>query len=186
MLALVVEDSYDGPRFDGEITTEFVLAMLERFKQQKSIHRKYAYKVQSLLLNGAESWCSLNCFFQILSQIKALLYSLPTMLEIPVAPSGKLTVCGDTHGQFYDLMNIFALNGLPSETNPYLFNGDFVDRGSFSVETMFTMFAFKLLLPDHYMILRGNHETINLNKVYGFEGEVKHKYAAKIVLALGT
>lgn len=100
------------------------------------------------------------------------------MVEIPVAADGKMTVCGDTHGQFYDVMNLFKVNGLPSETNPYLFNGDFVDRGSFSVEVMFTMFAFKLLLPAHFHMTRGNHETINMNKMYGFEGEVKHKYVA--------
>lgn len=64
-------------------------------------------------------------------------------------------MCGDTHGQFYDLLNIFELNGLPSETNPYIFNGDFVDRGSFSVEVILTLFGFKLLYPDHFHLLRG-------------------------------
>uniref|UniRef100_A0A8U7P068 protein-serine/threonine phosphatase n=1 Tax=Corvus moneduloides TaxID=1196302 RepID=A0A8U7P068_CORMO len=68
----------------------------------------------------------------------------------------KVTVCGDTHGQFYDLLNIFELNGLPSEANPYIFNGDFVDRGSFSVEVILTLFGFKLLYPDHFHLLRGN------------------------------
>nr|XP_008540866.1 PREDICTED: serine/threonine-protein phosphatase 5 [Equus przewalskii] len=67
----------------------------------------------------------------------------------------KITVCGDTHGQFYDLLNIFELNGLPSEANPYIFNGDFVDRGSFSVEVILTLFGFKLLYPDHFHLLRG-------------------------------
>ncbi|KAL7980746.1 hypothetical protein Chor_001900 [Crotalus horridus] len=77
----------------------------------------------------------------------------------------KITVCGDTHGQYYDLLNIFELNGLPSEYNPYLFNGDFVDRGSFSVEVILTLFGFKLLYPDHFHLLRG---------------EVKAKYTAQM------
>lgn len=50
--------------------------------------------------------------------------------------------------QFYDLLNIFELNGLPSEENPYLFNGDFVDRGSFSVEVILTLFAIKCMCPS--------------------------------------
>uniref|UniRef100_A0A3B3TGB7 Serine/threonine-protein phosphatase n=1 Tax=Paramormyrops kingsleyae TaxID=1676925 RepID=A0A3B3TGB7_9TELE len=94
--------------------------------------------------------------------------------------SEKITICGDTHGQYYDLLNIFELNGLPSPTNPYLFNGDFVDRGSFSVEVILTLFGFKLLYPDYFHLLRGNHETDNMNQMYGFEGEVKAKYTAQM------
>lgn len=74
-------------------------------------------------------------------------------------------------------MNIFEKNGLPSETNPFLFNGDFVDRGSFSVECIFTLFGFKLLYPNHFFMSRGNHESINMNQMYGFFGEVTAKYS---------
>lgn len=94
---------------------------------------------------------------------------------------GHFTVCGDTHGQFYDLLNIFAKGGFPSETNPYLFNGDFVDRGSFSFETAFTLLAIKLACPKGLFMLRGNHETKNMNKIYGFEGEVHHKYDSTVM-----
>jgi serine/threonine-protein phosphatase 5 len=79
-------------------------------------------------------------------------------------------------GQYYDLLNIFEINGRPSPTNMYLFNGDFVDRGSFSVEVIFTLLAYKWLYPNSFFLNRGNHETDDMNKVYGFEGEVKAKF----------
>ncbi len=71
--------------------------------------------------------------------------------------TGEFTVCGDVHGQFYDLLNIFKINGNPSTNNPYLFNGDFVDRGSFSVEVIVTLLAWKLALPNSFFLSRGNH-----------------------------
>eukprot|EP00398_MALV-I-01_sp_L67-1_P000169 gene169-918_t len=101
---------------------------------------------------------------------------LPTLVDIDVPPGTEFTVCGDVHGQYYDLINIFELNGRPSDTNPYLFNVDFVDRGSFSVECILLLFAYKLAYPNHMHLARGNHETMNLNKLYGFEGEVTAKY----------
>ena len=101
-------------------------------------------------------------------------------MEVAIPEGSKFTVCGDIHGQFFDLMNIFALNGLPSPENPYLFNGDFVDRGSFSVECIFVLFGFKLLYPDSFFMSRGNHESENMNKMYGFEGEVKAKYSSNM------
>lgn len=91
-----------------------------------------------------------------------------------------ITVCGDLHGQFFDLCNIFTINGDPSEENPYLFNGDFVDRGSFSSEVILTLFAYKCLYPKGIFLTRGNHETSAMNKMYGFEGEIRSKYNRKL------
>ena len=69
-------------------------------------------------------------------------------------------MCGDTHGQYYDLLNIFDSFGYPSESNPYLFNGDFVDRGSFSLEVVLLLLTFKVVYPEHLHLSRGNHETL--------------------------
>merc|ERR1719420_1565099 len=108
----------------------------------------------------------------MLIDIRQYFMSQPTLVDIDVPEGNKFTICGDVHGQYYDLLNIFELNGLPSETNPYLFNGDFVDRGSWSAEIIFTLFALKCLYPTSLHLARGNHETKNMNKLYGFEGEI--------------
>lgn len=102
-----------------------------------------------------------------------------SLVHITVPEDKEVTVCGDIHGQYYDLLNIWSINGNPSEENPYLFNGDFIDRGSFSVEVVLSLLAWKVALPNHLFMARGNHESRNLNKMYGFEGEVKHKYNEK-------
>jgi serine/threonine-protein phosphatase 5 len=98
-------------------------------------------------------------------------------IQVPRTDDGTLTICGDTHGQFFDLLNIFRKNGNPSPKHAYLFNGDFVDRGSFSAEVILTLLAYKCLYPDTFHLSRGNHETDNMNRVYGFEGEIRAKYS---------
>ena len=104
----------------------------------------------------------------------------PSLIDINIKKNVTFNICGDIHGQFYDLLNIFKLYGYPSENNQYLFNGDFVDRGSFSVECLITLLCFKLLYPKHFYLARGNHESRNLNKVYGFEQEVNTKYDSTV------
>lgn len=115
--------------------------------------------------------------------------SLSSLIEIDIPteppendPNAKprITVCGDTHGQFYDVCNIFEINGYPSASNPYLFNGDYVDRGSWSVECALTYLLFKIHDPTCIYLTRGNHETKNMNRIYGFEGEVRAKYDERI------
>ena len=156
--SMIVPDDYDGPRLDGgPITLAFVRAAIAYMKSQKRLHVRV---VSEILLRSI-----------------AYLKKRPTLMDID-APE-KFTVCGDTHGQFYDLCNIFELNGEPSPTNPYLFNGDFVDRGSFSVEVILTLLMWQLLHPTGMYLTRGNHETRNMNKMYGFDGEVKYKYNEK-------
>ncbi len=102
-----------------------------------------------------------------------------SLTRVEIDDLEEITVCGDVHGQFYDLLNIFHLNGMPSEENPYLFNGDFIDRGSFSVEVILTLLSWKVCYPQHFFMTRGNHEAMSLNKMYGFFGEVTSKYDKK-------
>ncbi|KAL4332503.1 hypothetical protein GQ457_07G003810 [Hibiscus cannabinus] len=157
-----VEPQYSGAKIEGDVVTlDFVKKMMDDFKNQKCLHKRYAY--------------------QIVLQMREMLQVQPSLVDINIPNGSHFTVCGDVHGQFYDLLNIFELNGLPSEENPYLFNGDFVDRGSFSVEVILTLFALKCMCPSAIYLARGNHESKSMNKIYGFEGEVKSKLSEAFV-----
>lgn len=154
---IVVGPEYRGPHLTWPLRLANVLDMLEDFKKGVLLHYKYV--------------------LEILKEAIRVLTVLPTLQEINVVEGEKITVIGDLHGQLQDLFSIFSINGLPSNTNKYLFNGDFVDRGLYGVEVVMTILSFKLLYPTGVFLNRGNHESRNQNSWMGFEDEVWSKYS---------
>jgi len=106
--------------------------------------------------------------YQIIKEQKMLVE-----LEAP------LHVCGDIHGQYYDLLRIFEHCGYPGEYN-YLILGDYVDRGKQSLETICLLLCYKIKYPEKVTLLRGNHESSVTNRIYGFYDECKRRYNVKL------
>lgn len=147
----------------NNLDLNFINKMIESFKKNENLPKKYVLAI-------------ISCANQIFLNESSLVE-----IEIDESKGEELiTVVGDTHGQFYDVLNLFKLFGDCNKKHKYLFNGDFVDRGSWSCEVAILLYCLKILYPTQIFINRGNHETNDMNKVYGFEDECKSKYNFKI------
>ncbi len=107
----------------------------------------------------------------LLEKVKEILITESNILSL----KSPITICGDIHGQFYDLQKLIKLSGNPSITS-YLFLGDYVDRGNNSVEVIELLLLYKLKYPNNIFLLRGNHESRQISFTYGFYEEITRKY----------
>ncbi|GAA6043581.1 hypothetical protein JCM8097_005264 [Rhodosporidiobolus ruineniae] len=153
-----IPSDYTGPRLPatGQINAEFIDALIEWFKEGNLIPRRIAWEI---ILGAYEH-----------------LRNEESLVDVSIPEGQTVNVIGDTHGQFFDFYHLLSLTTRPSPTHTLVFNGDFVDRGSWSTEIMLVLFAYKWLYPNNTRLLRGNHESKDMNLVYGLRGEMVKKY----------
>ncbi|RHY32794.1 hypothetical protein DYB32_002242, partial [Aphanomyces invadans] len=169
-----ISDMYKGIRLDNPLTPQNAIDLVDGFKRHQPLHRDYA--------------------MQILFSTLAMLQDKPNNSPSPAlscVSRGHIFDCRtllclrDIHGQLDDLLLIFDANGLPSPTNPYVFNGDLVDRGPRGVECALLVFAFMLVYPEAVHVNRGNHEDKFINASMGFMKECMAKYDADVFDTFG-
>ncbi|GLV35149.1 retinal degeneration C [Carabus blaptoides fortunei] len=153
-----VDRDYRGIHINFPMKRPDLDSLIETFRKKKQ-HKLHARYVAGILKESI-----------------AKLKRLPNLNQASTAISKQVTICGDLHGKLDDLLVIFHKNGLPSPENPYVFNGDFVDRGKKSLEVFLLLLSCMLVFPGGVFLNRGNHEDHIMNARYGFIREVHQKY----------
>ncbi|OIW03768.1 hypothetical protein TanjilG_30044 [Lupinus angustifolius] len=152
---------------DDCITLEWVQGMLFALEQatQRMLPSKFCHVMPTILVDKLiDAACSILC-------------KEPNCVEIDCQGKySRVVVVGDIHGQFHDLLYLFKHEGVPSEKQFYVFNGNYVDKGAWGIEVFLVLLAWKVLMPHRVYLLRGNHETRYCTARHGFKKEVWTKY----------
>eukprot|EP01098_Paradermamoeba_levis_P000093 TRINITY_DN100_c0_g1_i1.p1 TRINITY_DN100_c0_g1~~TRINITY_DN100_c0_g1_i1.p1 ORF type:complete len:536 (-),score=144.12 TRINITY_DN100_c0_g1_i1:121-1641(-) len=146
---------------------------LEEFRLFKSGDKPDLEVLQDHLYR--EGRLDLKAAAALIQRAKEVFKKEPNLLRL----QAPVSVCGDIHGQFYDLVNILKAGGPPASTT-YLFLGDYVDRGCFSTDVCFLLFAHKICYPKSFFMLRGNHECRLMTSYFNFKLECTKKYSLEI------
>ena len=183
---LISKDSLPlyGPNIDPHTTQPLVsdsrLTPIPKHKLSShdlGLDKKNTHVDTNLLLDHLKNLGSLEeeAVLRIIQLAAQVFQNEPTLLNI----DAPVTIFGDIHGQFYDLIRLFDRAGYPklSGDSKYLLLGDYVDRGKFSVEVLLVLYSFKINYPNSIYLLRGNHESRRLVQYFSFETECLAKYS---------
>ncbi|GAW79006.1 serine/threonine protein phosphatase 2B catalytic subunit A [Plasmodium gonderi] len=107
----------------------------------------------------------------IIKKVIDIVSNEPNLLRL----QDPITIVGDIHGQYYDLLKLLEIGGNP-DTTQFLFLGDYVDRGSFSIEVLLLLYALKINFPKKIWLIRGNHECRQMTSFFNFRDECEYKY----------
>lgn len=133
--------------------------------------------LQSLIENPEQiSELGFDKVSEILEKARSILKEEELLLELYTDKNQEAYVIGDIHGNLDSLMKLY---GEVKKNNPeyVVFLGDIVDRGQFQLECLLLVLSLKILHPERYYILRGNHETVQMNRSYGFYDLFTRKFA---------
>lgn len=126
-----------------------------------------------------EGVLSQECLLDLIKKGAALFEAEPNLLKL----NDPITVVGDIHGQYFDLVKLFEVGGQPGEVQ-YIFLGDYVDRGSFSIEVLAMLYSIKIKHPKRVRMLRGNHECRQMTSFFNFREECEYKYDINVYNAV--
>ena len=172
------EEKNKNKKIENEFINQKHLKKLE--KENEEINERIFQLKEKLIESKKDSYCS-NIrisereVFTVLDKVYPLIEKEESMLEL----ESPIYICGDIHGQFYDLLRLFEILKYPPQSK-YLFLGDYVDRGKNSLECILLLLCLKIEFPDKIFLLRGNHESADVNRTFGFYDECKRKVSLKI------